>query len=196
MVLALEELPAGHGDHARADALRRAAPRGPRAPAPPRCRWRSGSPPACPASAVGQHVGAAAQARGRGVLGAVEGRHAWRVSTSATGWWRRSMLTRQASATSLASAGRNTSRPGIARSEASCSTGWWVGPSSPSADRVVGEDVDHRQLHQRREPDRRPRVVGEDQEGRPSGRSLESARPLRSPPMACSRMPKWKLRPP
>ena len=34
--------------------------------------------------------------------------------------------------TSLASAGRRTSSPGIARSEASCSIGWWVGPSSPS----------------------------------------------------------------
>ena len=42
------------------------------------------------------------------------------------------MITRHASATSLASAGRSTIRPGIARSEASCSTGWWVGPSSPT----------------------------------------------------------------
>ena len=55
----------------------------------------------------------------------------WRVRTRATGWWVRSIATRQASATSFASAGRITSRPGIARSEASCSTGWWVGPSSP-----------------------------------------------------------------
>ena len=31
-----------------------------------------------------------------------------------------------------ASAGRITCRPGMARSEASCSTGWWVGPSSPT----------------------------------------------------------------
>ena len=56
----------------------------------------------------------------------------WRVSTSATGLWVRSTATRQASAASLASAGRITSRCGIARSEASCSIGWWVGPSSPS----------------------------------------------------------------
>jgi hypothetical protein len=32
---------------------------------------------------------------------------------------------------SLASAGRTTVRPGIARTAARCSTGWWVGPSSP-----------------------------------------------------------------
>ena len=38
---------------------------------------------------------------------------------------------RQASAVSLASAGRTTSRPGMARSAARCSIGWWVGPSSP-----------------------------------------------------------------
>ena len=56
----------------------------------------------------------------------------WRVRTSATGWWWRSIAARQASVTSLASAGRITSSPGIARSPASCSTGWWVGPSSPS----------------------------------------------------------------
>ncbi len=37
------------------------------------------------------------------------------------------MITRQASATSFASAGRIVSSCGIARSEASCSTGWWVG---------------------------------------------------------------------
>ncbi len=33
---------------------------------------------------------------------------------------------------SLASAGRKTRRPGMARSDATCSTGWWVGPSSPT----------------------------------------------------------------
>ena len=37
----------------------------------------------------------------------------------------------QHSAVSTASAGRKTSRLGIALSAASCSTGWWVGPSSP-----------------------------------------------------------------
>jgi hypothetical protein len=40
------------------------------------------------------------------------------------------MTTRQASTTSLASAGRGVSMPGIARNKANCTTGWWVGPSS------------------------------------------------------------------
>ncbi len=39
---------------------------------------------------------------------------------------------RQASAVSLAPAGRTTSTFGVARSDASCSIGWCVGPSSPS----------------------------------------------------------------
>ncbi len=37
----------------------------------------------------------------------------------------------QAAAHSLPSAGRMRRSCGIARSEASCSIGWWVGPSSP-----------------------------------------------------------------
>jgi hypothetical protein len=42
------------------------------------------------------------------------------------------MMTRRASTTSLASPERSTIRPGIARSDASCSIGLWVGPSSPT----------------------------------------------------------------
>ena len=41
-------------------------------------------------------------------------------------------MVRQAIATSFASAGRTMSRFGIARSAARCSTGWCVGPSSPT----------------------------------------------------------------
>ena len=37
-----------------------------------------------------------------------------------------------AAATSGASQGRNTYMPGMLRSAASCSTGWCVGPSSPT----------------------------------------------------------------
>ena len=48
------------------------------------------------------------------------------------GSWRNCRITRQASATSLASPGRIVIRPGIARSDSSCSTGWCVGPSSPT----------------------------------------------------------------
>ena len=43
-----------------------------------------------------------------------------------------SRCTRHASAVSFASAGRITRMPGIARIAASCSMGWWVGPSSPT----------------------------------------------------------------
>ncbi|CAM3924848.1 hypothetical protein ISCU110981_19905 [Isoptericola cucumis] len=42
-----------------------------------------------------------------------------------------SRIPRQAQAVSFASAGRTMSRFGMARSAARCSTGWWVGPSSP-----------------------------------------------------------------
>ncbi len=42
------------------------------------------------------------------------------------------MVSRHASATSLASPGRIVIRAGIARSDAICSIGWWVGPSSPT----------------------------------------------------------------
>jgi hypothetical protein len=42
------------------------------------------------------------------------------------------MITRQASTTSFASAGRSVIRPGMARKDARCSTGWRVGPSSPT----------------------------------------------------------------
>ena len=42
-------------------------------------------------------------------------------------------------------------------------------------DRVVGEEVDHRHLHQRREPDRWPRVVGEGQIGGPERPQLDPA---------------------
>ena len=41
-------------------------------------------------------------------------------------------MTFHASTTSLASPGRSVMSPGIARSEASCSIGWCVGPSSPT----------------------------------------------------------------
>jgi hypothetical protein len=42
------------------------------------------------------------------------------------------MAISQASAVSTASAGRSTSTLGMARKLARCSTGWCVGPSSPS----------------------------------------------------------------
>ena len=56
---------------------------------------------------------------------------AWRVSSSAVGP-RRVIATRQRDAVSLASAGRITVSCGMARSDAACSIGWCVGPSSPT----------------------------------------------------------------
>ncbi len=54
-----------------------------------------------------------------------------RLSTNAVGpsW---ATAARSAATVSLASAGRMTCSWGIARSVASCSTGWCVGPSSPT----------------------------------------------------------------
>src|SRR5581483_999337 len=54
----------------------------------------------------------------------------WRVRTSAVGP-SLSMATCHATAVSLASAGRMSRSPGMARIAARCSTGWCVGPSSP-----------------------------------------------------------------
>jgi hypothetical protein len=42
------------------------------------------------------------------------------------------MIHRHASTTSFASPGRMSTSPGVARKPASCSIGWWVGPSSPT----------------------------------------------------------------
>ena len=56
----------------------------------------------------------------------------WRVSASPHGPAVRSRIAFQAPAVSLASPGRTIERPGMARSAAMCSIGWWVGPSSPS----------------------------------------------------------------
>ena len=53
------------------------------------------------------------------------------VSMRAVGPSFLSMAICQAMAVSLASAGLITQRFGISLKELSCSTGWWVGPSSP-----------------------------------------------------------------
>ena len=57
----------------------------------------------------------------------------------------------------------------MARSAARCSTGWWVGPSSPSADRVVRVDPGDLEAHEGRQAHRAAHVVGELQEGRAVG---------------------------
>ena len=55
----------------------------------------------------------------------------WRESASATGPPSRSSAIRHAIDVSFASPGRTYQRFGIDRSVMWCSTGWWVGPSSP-----------------------------------------------------------------
>ena len=71
----------------------------------------------------------------------------------------------QASSVSTASAGRNTSRFGMARSAARCSTGWCVGPSSPRPMESWVITWMTRMPHQGRKADRRPAVIGEGEEG-------------------------------
>ena len=57
----------------------------------------------------------------------------WRVNTSAVGPSRRAAAYSQANADSTVSQGRQVERLGVVRRFVSCSTGWWVGPSSPRA---------------------------------------------------------------
>ena len=90
---------------------------------------------------------------------------------------------RHVSATSFASAGRNTSRPGHRPQRGELLDRLMGRAVLADADRVVGEDVHDGDLHQRRQPDRRARVVGEDQEPATSTGAASSA-PCRwrSPP--------------
>ena len=56
----------------------------------------------------------------------------WRESSNADGRVPSETADAQARAVSAPSHGRHTSRFGISRRAAACSTDWWVGPSSPS----------------------------------------------------------------
>ena len=56
----------------------------------------------------------------------------WRVVRMHEGPFERLSIASHAAPVSFASAGRNTATFGIARMAASCSTGSWVGPSSPT----------------------------------------------------------------
>ena len=101
-----------------------------------------------------------------------------------------------APAVSSGSAGRMTSRFGITRRPGIVSTGSWVGPSSPTADGVVREDVRDREVAQRGEADGRAAVVREDEEGRAArAEDAVCAMPFMIGHMPCSRMPKRMLRP-
>src|SRR5260370_4842419 len=62
------------------------------------------------------------------------------------------------------------------------------------ADGIVGEDPDRRNFHDGRETNRHFHVVAENQKRRAVARIFDSVMPFTIAPMACSRMPKWKLR--
>ena len=65
------------------------------------------------------------------------------------------------------------------------------------ADGVVRHDVNRRKLHQRRQPHGWAHVVGEVEECRAEGvDAAETIMPFVAAAMACSRTPKWRLRPP
>ena len=91
---------------------------------------------------------------------------AWRVSASTVGPSLRSSASCQHSAVSTASAGRKTRRFGMARKRRKMLDRLMRRSVLAEADRVVRHDVDRRDAGQRRDADRRPRIIGEDQEGR------------------------------
>ena len=72
--------------------------------------------------------------------------------------------------------------PGMARNEASCSTGWWVGPSSPSPMASCVKMKMRREFHHGGESDGPARVITEDKEGPPKGANFESDIPFTTPP--------------
>ena len=182
LVLLLEELPRRHRDHARADALGLQRLVGADAELH-LAAGRHQDDLRLAALAVGEDVGTAGDAGGGRVLGAVD---------------RRQCLARQHDAGRLV-AHRQHRPPGLGhlvgvggaeheqardRAQADQLLDRLVGgPILADADRIVGEDVDDRQLHQRREADRRLHVVGEDQEAgaRTSAASTATCR-CRSPP--------------
>ena len=128
--LAVEPFPARHRDDRRGDALlgqpfrRLDGQRDLAASGEQGDRARARGPRGGRLGAEGRAVLTGVAAQGRNGPGAT-GR---RTDGGASGV--RSAIS-QHSSVSIASAGRNTCRPGIARRLARCSIGWWVGPSSP-----------------------------------------------------------------
>src|SRR5271154_1681563 len=97
----------------------------------------------------------------------------WRESASRIGPCVCVIATRQASTASFASPGRITVRWGIARREATCSTGSWGGASSPTPVQSCVKTKTNRssinpalRSNHRRQPNRRARVVGEAEKAR------------------------------
>ena len=118
----------------RRRARRRRARAGACAPRPrsrPPSRWRTARRRR-PLSAGRDLVGAGGAAVRLVVARAAAAAGSGASAPARSGASRCSSASCQHSTVSTASHGRNTSRFGIARSAARCSTGWWVGPSSPS----------------------------------------------------------------
>ena len=169
--LLLEEVPGRHRHHAGADALGEqllVRGDGERELAARRDQDQLG----LAAGRVGQHVGAARDAGRRRVPAAVERRqrlarqrqHRRLVTQLHDGPIRLDHLVGVAGAQHDESRHRAQRRELLDRLVR--------GPVLAVAHRVVGEDEQRRELHQRREPDRRPRVVAEDEEGRAEGPQL------------------------
>ena len=195
---ALEELPARHRDDPRltpCSASRSRAPSAvPNLGAGARRARRRGE------SASREHVGAAAQAGRRRRRSArssdrhvLAREHEARPGPSSSLEDRRATPRRSRSRRpggSRSGSGSRASRRGARPAGASGR------PRRPRPSR--GEDPDDVELHQRRQPDRRAHVVGEDEERRAErlARSRRAARcPLTAAPIPCSRTPQATLRP-
>ena len=152
---ALEQLPRRHADDARVDALGLQLLDAPRRRATLRCQWPAGSRRA-PVAGVREHVGAALHARRQRRISCDRtsappgGSESARPVDGAAG-----MITRQAS-TSLVGVGRaQGDEPGDRAQRRELLDRLVRRAVFADADRVVREDVDDRNLHQRAQADRR-----------------------------------------
>ncbi len=100
---------------------------------------------------VGENVSAAATPAAEAYLVRSTVGSACRVRTNAAGSCFSRMMTRHASTTSLASAGRRIIRPGMARSDDQLLDRLMRRAIFADADGVVGEDADRPDLHDRAE---------------------------------------------
>ena len=123
----------------------------------------------------------------RGEVGSGSDGTVWRVSTSTVGPSVFARAVRQAATVSTSSAGRSTVTPGISRKRLDVLDGLVGRPVLADRDRVVGQHVDHRLPHERRQPQRGPQVVAEHEEratrragSRRAGSARSGARPCRT----------------
>ena len=149
-------------------------------PRAPRSRWRSGSPAARrpadrAATYAPRRTPSAGPERRRGrAPGASGGRAPARSARRV-----RVIATRHASTVSVASAGPEHDEVGDGAEHREVLDRLVGRAVLADADRIVGADVDHRQPHDGRQPDRRLHVVGEDQEGAAERRGARRARRCR-----------------